>query len=494
MKTTIALLLGTSLALQVSQEHVSTAPFAAQPNSVLGHSIDMNVLAQRDIRQAVTVPTVDVSADGRFVALESGARLSPLDTNIVSDVYVLDRVSTSLTLESVSHDGASADGSSTRPRLSADGRYVVFESMARNLVSGFDIEVKPRVFVRDRHEATTRLVSPTPEGNAGGGNWAGGPDISDDGRFIVFEATPLTGAPAMATRAGGQEVFRFDVEENTIARMSVDSEGVELPSGSSASPSLSADGRYVAFMSTAALDREISPGRSSARQVYVRDMTGTTRLVSRSRTDRMAERSSSFPAISADGRFIAFASMASDLVGDDRNGDEDVFLRDMLSGRTVLVSRSAAGGSANGRSYHPAISGNGRFIAFVSTASDLMCARRCPVEHTDLNLVSDVYLFDRIHGTVTRVSGSQAGPGPWWEASAGPAIDFSGQVVAFSSTHATDAADLAHDFDAFIRILGSSRMPKSQDRISAIDGYPRLLTICVTSRLPSCSRPRNIAT
>jgi hypothetical protein len=251
-------------------------------------------------------------------------------------------------------------------------------------------------------------------------------------------------------------VFRFDVERHAIARISVDSGGLELP-GSSVSPALSGDGRHVAFTSTAALDREVQTSRkpgSHERQIFVRDtVTGTTRLVSRSRSGRMAEGMSSFAAISADGRFIAFASMARDLVGDDRNDDEDVFLRDMLSGRTVLVSRSAAGGSANGRSYHPV-------ITFVSTASDLMCARRCPFEHTDLNLVSDIYLFDRIEGTVTRISRSQAGPDPWWEASAGPAIDFSGQVVAFSSTHATDAADLGHDFDAFIRILGGPRGPK----------------------------------
>jgi Tol biopolymer transport system component len=432
----------------------------SQLNAIPAPSDGAAVLIQRDSRHAGSSATVDVSGDGRFVAAESLARLLPLDTNNVSDIYVLDRVSSHLTLESVAISGESADGTSTRPRLSEDGRYVVFESIARNLVSGFRGGVVPRVFLRDRHKGTTTLVAPPLEE---GVKWAGHPDISDDGRFVVFETTPVDRAPATSDREPGREVFRFDAERHAIARISVDSAGLELP-GSSVSPALSGDGRHVAFTSTAALDREAQTSRkpgSHARQIFVRDtVTGTTRLVSRSRSGRMADRRSSFAAISADGRFIAFASMARDLVGDDRNDDEDVFLRDMLSGRTVLVSRSAAGGSANGRSYHPAISGDGRFITFVSTASDLMCARRCPFEHTDLNLVSDIYLFDRIEGIVTRISGSQAGLDPWWEASAGPAIDFSGQVVAFSSTHATDAADLGHDFDAFIRILGGPQDPK----------------------------------
>src|SRR5262245_20986438 len=101
----------------------------------LYHTVGTNVLSQRDARQRVGPTTVDISSDGRFVAVESLAQLLPVDTNSVADIYVLDRVSNQLTLDSIAVDGGSADGTSTRPRLSGDGRYVVFESVASNVAT-----------------------------------------------------------------------------------------------------------------------------------------------------------------------------------------------------------------------------------------------------------------------------------------------------------------------------------------------------------------------
>ena len=147
---------------------------------------------------------------------------------------------------------------------------------------------------------------------------------------------------------------------------------------------------------------------------------------------------------------FAFASQATNLGVRDRNRVADVFLHDTHTRQTTLVSRSARGGSASGPSQHPTLSADGRFVAFVSDASDLTCAVRCPTRLLDLNLVADVYLFDSLTQAVARVSGARADAGPWWEVSAGPALDATGRLIAFSSRHPIDASDVRHDFDLFV--------------------------------------------
>ncbi len=146
------------------------------------------VAVQRYAARHPGPPTVDVSADGRFVAFESWARLSPLDTNTLPDVYVLDRLSDRLTLESQSWQGESANGSSAHPRLSGDGRYLVFESAATDLFPGRSLPGVVQVILRDRQTGTMALVSRGPDG-APGNRWSTNPDINDDGRVIVFESS-----------------------------------------------------------------------------------------------------------------------------------------------------------------------------------------------------------------------------------------------------------------------------------------------------------------
>ena len=159
--------------------------------------------------------------------------------------------------------------------------------------------------------------------------------------------------------------------------------------------------------------------------------------------------SSSDPAISRDGRYVAFASEATNLVPGDRNRSADVFLRDLRTHSAVLVSRSASGGAANGRSGNPVVSADGRFVAFQSQASDLICARRCPAAAEDINLLSDVFLFDSLTSLMVRIS---AGPAGWAEESAAPQIDAAADVIAFTSRHPIDAQDDRNDFDLFIRV------------------------------------------
>ena len=402
---------------------------------------------------------VDVSGNGRFVAFESYARLLPADRNSTQDIYVLDRLSDRLTLESVTYDGLSADGSSSHPRLSGDGRYLVFESVARNLVADWPTvndAVRVQIFLRDRQKGTTTPVSRAAD-RGPGNNWSGEPDISSDGRWVAFESAATNLAAVDDANGREMDVYLFDVEEQTISRVSVGRHNLQSQ-GSSGSPSISGDGRYVAFVSSASLDDSTAPRRAKSkpqRQVFIRDVrSGTTRLVSRTVGGAAGDGGSSHPSMSGDGRFVAFASTATDLAGIERKARinaENVIMFDTVSGQMTLVSRTAAGTTGNGRSRYPAFSGNGQFIAFESDASDLSCDRHCPDEPADLNLVSDVYLFHRLAGQITRVSGPQDGSAPWWEASAGAAIDETGSVVLFSSRHPMNAADLRYDYDLFIR-------------------------------------------
>jgi Tol biopolymer transport system component len=213
--------------------------------------------------------------------------------------------------------------------------------------------------------------------------------------------------------------------------------GDPLPSGVRVTPSLSADGRFVAFGAAARPSTGHAPRPLS--QVYVRDNQLNT-------TFRVSE--GWRPVISADGRYVAFVSGATNLVAGDRNRSPDVFLADLKTGSIELVSRSATGGSANGRSMAPALSADARFVAFQSEASDLVCARHCAPADDDINLLWDVFVLDRRDHSMTRLSADAAGG--WMEASVGPSVDSAGDVMAFSSRHPTDAADVKNDFDLFV--------------------------------------------
>jgi Tol biopolymer transport system component len=289
--------------------------------------------------------------------------------------------------------------------------------------------------------------------------WSGHPDISEDGGTVAFEsaATDLVATP---DRNGPMpDVYVFDAGSWGIERVSIDAAGEQPPVGSSFGPAMSGNGRFVTFVSSAPLSgvaRRERSGQSAERlrQIYVRDLgKGVTRLISRTPDDKEPDGASFHPAISGDGRLVAFASLATNLGPRDKNRVTDVYLHDTDTGQTMLVSRSAGRGSADGPSRHPALSADGRFVAFVSDASDLACADRCSAAAADLNLVADVYLFDWSTRTVVRVSGAREETGPWWETSAGPALDGTGHVIAYSSLHAIDSTDVGHDFDLFVEKL-----------------------------------------
>ena len=396
--------------------------------------------------------TVDVSADGRFVAFESAAALVPADRNRSVDIYVLDRSTGNVTLESIVADATVGDGT-RHPRLSGDGRYLVFTSSWPELADQPMAAGVPQVVLRDRQVGTITLVSRTLAGTPATAP-SGHADISDDGGTIVFHSA-ATDLVAGEDRNGPRsDVFAFDARSHRAERVSVDAKG-RPAAGSSFAPTVSGDGRTVAFVSSAPLVDASNRRRSDreaarVRHVYVRNLhSGFIRRISRASGAAEPDGPSFHPAVSRDGRLVAFVSEATNLVPHDRNRVADVYLHDAHTGQTTLVSRSARGGSATGPSRHPALSGGGRFVAFVSDASDLDCAGLCPNHVPDLNLVADVYLFDALTHAVARVSGARA-RSPWWEVSTGPSLDAAGRVIAFSSRHPIDASDLKHDFDLFV--------------------------------------------
>ena len=209
----------------------------------------------------------------------------------------------------------------------------------------------------------------------------------------------------------------------STTRVSVDSSGGQADQGSYF-PSLSSDGRWVAYSSDA---HDLVPGDTNgARDVFLYDsQSGTTERVSIASNGAEGNSYSDDPSISADGRFVAFSSNASNLASGDANGQRDVFVRDQLTGITELVSCAVAGGAGNGDSAAPSLSADGRYVAFQSSATDLIIG--------DTNGVPDVFMYDRQTGVMVRISlglaGAQANA-----ACGAPAISADGTHVVFNST------------------------------------------------------------
>jgi Tol biopolymer transport system component len=208
--------------------------------------------------------------------------------------------------------------------------------------------------------------------------------ISGDGRFVVFSSGETNFVSTPDTNSA-VDVFVRDLQMRTTTLVSTNSSGTATGNAGSRDAIISADGRFVAFSSTAG---DLVPNDANGQSdVFIRDLqTGTTTLASANRlgTDS-GNGASTSPVLSDDGRFVTFSSSASDLVENDTNGQEDIFVRDLQTGKTTLVSVNRAGtNSGNATSSAPVISANGNFVAFSSAANDLVT--------TDTNGQSDVFV------------------------------------------------------------------------------------------------------
>ncbi len=368
------------------------------------------------------------SGDGRFLVFSSAANnITPDDHNDGRDVFIKNLKTGVIRLVSVAADGGTPDGSSFNPALSGDGRYVVFESTASNLVPGDD-NFGVDVFVRDLETGTTTLVSVNAAGTGTADSDSFSPVISANGRYVAFES--YADDLVDGDRNGAADVYVRDLWSGTTTLVSVNSSGTGAGDSDSFTPVLSVDGRYVAFTSYA---DDLAPGDNNGMlNVFVRDLaTGVTFLVSANAAGASGNDSSDGPVLTPDGRYIAFTSYASDLVVGDSNGTQDVFLRDLLTGTTVLVSMGAGGaGSGNDASFLPALSADGRYVAFQSLASDLVAG--------DANGMSDVFVRDVVAGSTTLASVNASGTGSGRGSSSQPVLSLDGRFIAFVS----DASDL----------------------------------------------------
>ena len=239
---------------------------------------------------------------------------------------------------SVAPEGGDPDDASFLSVLSADGRYVAFDSIASNLVEG-DNNQFADVFVYDRQTKITTRVSVTPEGSDPNGD-SFLPAMSSDGRFVVFIS--IASNLVVGDENEFWDIFVFDRQTGTTSRVSVNMEG-EDHNGLIGPPTISANGRYIAFDSTAT--NLVPLGASRVQKIFVYDQqTGSISQVSLTPEGRNPNRGSFLPALSANGRYVAFESFATDMVPGDGNGAVDIFVYDRQEGRTTQGERDARRG------------------------------------------------------------------------------------------------------------------------------------------------------
>jgi hypothetical protein len=367
-----------------------------------------------------------ISTDGRYVAFESEAtNLVSDDYNSTADIFVHDRQTGQTTRVSVNSSGIQGNNWSQGPAISGDGRYVAFASDASNLVPN-DTNGKKDIFVHDRQTGQTDRVSVDSFGSEANG-WSAWVSISADGRMVVFNSSATNLVPNDTN--SNTDVFAYDRQTGYTRRVSVSSQGVQA-NGESYYQTISADGKFVVFFSGAT---NLVAGDTNGRgDVFVHDLetSQTVRVsVNSSGVQQNGQNDNYFPGpcISGDGRFIAFASNATNLVSSDINAVADVFVHDRQTAQTTRVSISSAGVQQNGgleEDTYLSISLDGRYVGFSSYATNLVAG--------DTNGVLDAFLHDRETGQTKRVSlsaGGQQGTANHWS----PQLSGDGKYVAFAS-------------------------------------------------------------
>ncbi|MBD3558879.1 PD40 domain-containing protein, partial [Planktothrix sp. FACHB-1355] len=312
-----------------------------------------------------------ISADGRYITFSSEAsNLVAGDTNGARDIFVRDRQTGQTTRISVATNGTQANGDSDyRPTISADGRYVIFGSSASNLVVG-DTNGAQDIFVHDRQTGQTTRVNLNVDGTQRE-NGSHTPSISADGRYVTYNSSVLVTWIENGETNISSVTYLFVYDRQTGQTKQLSTIDGSLNNSSS---SMSADGRYIAFTSSA---DNLVPGDTNGYSdvfVYDQETQKTTRVSVASSSGAQSNSNSAQPSISADGRYVAFTSSATNLVsgGDTNLFKNDIFIHDLVSGQTMRASVASNGTQGNDYSSYPVISSNGRYVAFRSNAANLV--------------------------------------------------------------------------------------------------------------------------
>jgi len=384
-----------------------------------------------------------ISDDGRFIGFSSDAdNLVPGDTNGSMDVFMHELLTGQTSRVSVDSAGVEGNSESNGGHsVSGDGCYVAFCSLATNLVPG-DTNGRYDVFVHDRLTGQTSRVSLDSAGVEGNGTSLAC-DISADGRFVAFDSGATNLVPGDTN--GEADVFVHDRLTGRTSRVSVNSAGVQGDDRSS-KPAISGDGRYVAFSSEAG---NLASGDTDPwEDIYLHDRwTGQTTCVNVATNGTEPHRPCGYPTISSDGRHVGFTTDSGNVVPGDTNGVNDIFVHDRQTGRTSRVSVSSAGVQGNGSSgSYATFSADGRYVSFYSSATNLVPG--------DTNQSQDAFVHDRLTGQTSRVSMDSAGV-QGNSTSSSVFISAAGRLVTFSS-HSTNLVpgDTNQVLDVFVHDRG----------------------------------------
>ena len=370
-----------------------------------------------------------VSADGRWVAFVSEASNllggdTSGDPNAHADVFLVDTEEATIRLVS-SAGGAPADGPSIDVDISADGRFIVFETAATNLVPGDTNGAVADIVLFDAQSGALALVSRRGVVGAQGDADSFDPTISADGTKVSFgsRATNLVGNDTNAR----SDIFVRDVVAGVTTRVSTDSSGRQA-NNASYDAAIAPTGGHVALSSLAS--NLVSGDTNGTRDVFLKNLTsGKTTRVSVTNTERQAKGSSGLEDISVDGRSVVFSSFAANLVGGDDNNQGDVFVRDRINGTTIRASRRGAI-DGNDDSFGASISDDGAFVVFQTRATNL------DLTADENGGLSDLFEYRVATKALARIS-VDAGGGWADGASFDAAITADGSAVAFASL-ATD--------------------------------------------------------
>jgi hypothetical protein len=376
-------------------------------------------------------PAIDAS--GRYIVFESEATnlASALTTFNRNHIYRKDTLSGEVVLVSSDGSGLEANNDSASPRVSDDGRYVVFESLATNL-SSLSTGGTRQVYLKDLADDSVDLVSRDTTGLVVANNSAENPDVSNDGRYIVFESNAAN--LSVLDTTGATQIYLKDMTDDSVAMISRNTSLTAGGNGSSNRPQMSADAHFIVFDS-AANDIDLT-ATSPIQSVYLVDVmnSDTTELISVDTLGTQGNGASIGASISDDGNFIAFESQATDLIA---GGTilSDIYRRDRSGNQTLLVSTPDGINGGNNASVGASISGDGRYVAFVSAATNLVTETSLGLDDIfvrDLSTLPTVTL-NKINLTQTSAEAT--------ESSANASISSDGRYVSFDSAFNYDITD-----------------------------------------------------